>query len=47
MILVGKNELMDFSVYFNANYQTYSVYKGNKFLIGNKYRFADIQSYLN
>lgn len=44
MILVGKKD--DFSVYFNANSQSYTVFKG-KLLLTNKFRFIDIKSYLD
>lgn len=36
----------DFTVYFDPIHQTYSVYKDGKFLIGNKYKYSDIRSYL-
>ncbi len=45
MILVAKNK--GFSVYFDTNSQTYSVFKNNKFIIGNKYKFSDVKSYLD
>ena len=44
MILVKQNN--DWSVYFNPNSQTYSVYRNDKFIIGNKYRFRDVKSYV-
>lgn len=45
MILVNENK--GFAVYFDANTQTYSVFKDGKFLIGNKYKFSQIKSYLD
>ena len=45
MLLVKENK--GFVVYFNANTQSYSVYKDGKFLIGNKYKFSDVSSYLD
>ena len=45
MILVKENK--GFKVYFNANTQSYSVFKDNKFLIGNKYKFSEVKSYLD
>ena len=44
MILVKQNK--DWSVYFDSNSQTYSVYRDDKFIIGNKYRFRDVKSYV-
>jgi len=44
-ILVGNNN--GFAVYFDANKQTYKVFKDGKFLIGDKYRFSDVKSYLS
>ena len=44
MIKVGQKD--DFVVYFNSNTQAYTVYKDGKLLIGNKYRFTDVKSYL-
>jgi hypothetical protein len=43
--LVGSNK--GFNVYFNANDQTYTVFKDGKFVIGNKYRFTDVKCYLD
>ena len=45
MILVKQNK--GFEIYFNANTQSYSVFKDGKFLIGNKYKFSDVKSYLD
>jgi len=45
MVLIGKNK--DFKVIFNCDTQCYTVYKNDKILITNKYKFSDIQSYLN
>ena len=45
MIRVGQNK--GFEVYFDANTQSYSVFKDGKFLIGNKYKFSQIKSYLD
>lgn len=44
MILIGNKD--DFTVYFNANSQSYIVFKDNKLLIS-KFRFVDIKSYLD
>lgn len=44
-LLIKENK--GFEVYFNANTQSYSVYKDGKFLIGNKYKFSDVSSYLD
>jgi hypothetical protein len=43
--LVGSNK--GFNVFFNANDQTYTVFKDGKFVIGNKYRFTDVKCYLD
>lgn len=43
--LVGEKD--DFSVYFDSNTQNYTVYKGDKILISNKYKFSEIKSYLD
>lgn len=45
MKLIGKKD--DFEVYFDTNIQTYSVFKGGKFLIGDKYKFRQVKSYLD
>jgi hypothetical protein len=45
MKLTGKNP--DFVVLFSTYTQAYTVYYKNKFLIGNKYQYRDIASYLN
>ena len=45
MILVKENK--GFEVYFDSNSQTYSVTKDGKFLIGNKYKFSQVKSYLD
>lgn len=50
MMMLGQlliKENKGFEVYFNANTQSYSVYKDGKFLIGNKYKFSDVSSYLD
>jgi hypothetical protein len=44
MKFIGKNE--DFIAIFNAYCQMYSVYYKGNWLI-NKYKFVDIESYLN
>jgi hypothetical protein len=46
-MLVRNNPKTGFSVYFNAHNQTYTVFKDGKFVIGNKYRFRDVKSYLD
>ena len=45
MILVKQNK--GFQIYFNANTQSYSVFKNGKFLIGNEHKFSDVKSYLD
>ena len=45
MLLVKENK--GFQVYFNANTQSYSVFKDGKFLIGNKHKFSYVKSYLD
>ena len=45
MLLVKENK--GFQVYFNANTQSYSVFKDGKFLIGNKHKFSDVKYYLD
>jgi hypothetical protein len=45
MILVKQNK--GFEIYFNPNTQSYSVFKDGKFLIGNKYKFSQVKSYLD
>jgi hypothetical protein len=45
MILVKENK--GFAVYFDTNTQTYLVFKDGGFLIGNKYKFSDVKSYLD
>lgn len=43
--LVGQNK--GFEVFFNPSDQTYSVYKGDRFVIGNKYNFSDVKCYID
>ena len=43
-MLIGEND--GFEVYFDCYTQTYTVYKDKKFLIGTKYKFSDVKSYL-
>ena len=45
LLTVGSND--GFDVYFDADSQSYSVYKDGKFLIGNKYKFSEVKSYLD
>ena len=45
MILV--KEKSGFAVYFNANTQSYTVFKDGKLLIGNKYKFSQEKSYVD
>lgn len=45
MKLIKENK--GFAVYFDTNKQTYSVFKDGKFLIGNKYKFTQVKSYLD
>jgi len=44
MIFTGKNT--DFLAIWNCQKQSYTVYKNGRFMV-TKYRFADIQSYLD
>ena len=44
-VTVGKNP--DFVVYFNPVEQYYLVYYKNRQLVEPKYKFAEVQSYLN
>jgi len=44
MILIGKNS--DFVVIFDCNRQVYDVFYKNKLLLGNKYKYSEIQPYL-
>lgn len=36
----------DFKIYFNCNTQSYSVYYKDRFLIGNKYKFSEVKTYV-
>lgn len=45
MKLIGTKD--DFQVFFNCNTQSYSVFKAGKFLIGNKFKFSQVKSYLD
>lgn len=45
MELTGKNK--DFTVTWNCVKQSYTVFYKGKVLIQNKYKFSDIQSYLD
>ena len=45
MTLVGYKD--GFEVWFNSNAQIYSVYKDNKFLLGGKTKFSEVESYIN
>jgi hypothetical protein len=45
MILVGENK--GFQIYFDCNNQVYNVFKDSKFLIGKKYKYSDVKSYLD
>jgi len=45
MILVGTKH--DFKVFFDCGSQSYSVYKNGQFLIGNKYKFSEVKTYLS
>ena len=44
MVFVGRNK--GFEVYFDCNNQEYIVYKDNKFLIKNKYKYSEVKCYL-
>lgn len=43
-MLVGEKN--GFEIYFDCSKQTYSVYKDNKFVIGNKFKFSDVKTYI-
>jgi len=45
MIVVGENK--GFKIVFDTNHQMYLVYKDNRLLIKDKYRFSDVRSYLD
>lgn len=45
MKLIGKNT--DFTAIFDTTAQCYTVYYKGKFLIGNKYKYSEIKSYLD
>lgn len=45
MKIIGKNT--DFVAIFDCDKQEYNVYYKNKFLIGGKSKYSDIESYLN
>lgn len=45
MKLIAENK--GFKVYFDCDKQVYSVYKDDKFFIGNKYRYIQVKSYLD
>ena len=36
-----------FQIYFDSLEQEYSVFKDGKFVIGKKYRYADVKCYVN
>ena len=36
-----------FEIYFDCDRQEYTVFKDGKFLIGNKYKYSDVKSYLD
>lgn len=44
MWLTGKDT--DFTAYFNADQQTYTVYYKGKVLVKDKHKYSQIQSYL-
>lgn len=45
MIMIGKNT--DYKIVFNCESQAYTVYYKDNFLIGNKFKFQDVKSYLD
>lgn len=45
MILVGCKD--DYELYFNCSEQMYTVFKNNKILISNKFKYSDVKSYLD
>jgi hypothetical protein len=44
MVVVSENK--GFQIVFDAYTQTYTVYRDGKFIIGNKYRFVDVSTYV-
>jgi len=46
MKLIAENKDKGIEIYFDCNVQTYSVYKNDKFIIGNKYKYSDVKCYL-
>lgn len=44
--LVAKNEKKGTEIYFDANTQTYNVYRDGKFIIGNKHKYSQVQTYV-
>lgn len=44
-MLVKQNK--GFQVYFDATTQVYNVFKDGRFIIGNKYKFSQVKSYLD
>lgn len=45
MFLVKENR--DFAVFFDCNTQSYTVFKDGKFLIGNKFKYSQVKSYVD
>lgn len=45
MYKVGANG--DFSVYFEASSQSYSVFKSGELLVSKKYKFSEVKIYLS
>lgn len=47
MKLIDKNIVKGIQIYFDCENQVYNVYKNGKFLVGNKYKFSEVKSYLD
>lgn len=43
-MLVGEKN--GFEIHFDCMKQSYSVYKDKKFVIGNKFKFSDVKTYI-
>ncbi len=45
MVLIGENK--GFKIYFDCNNQIYNVFKDDKFLIGGKYKYSQVKTYID
>lgn len=46
MKLVAENKKIGTKIFFNANTQCYSVYRDDKFIVGNKHKFSQVKTYI-